>query len=166
MRSSQINEPQLLFLSEGTQIPACLIGPWKRSRAVWWDEFGNYKWSARLAAELEEIDIVLFISGPHQRLVKTYADSDNSDEWSWTEQSTSEVGDCGYHSSSCGPYRPVFFLICLFSWDDSSSVSSGLSDTLDNISTDDLNTPVYSAGGSSRKSRGGGGGGGGAQVRT
>lgn len=26
------------------------------------------------------------------------------------------------------------------SWDDSSSVSSGLSDTLDNISTDDLNT--------------------------
>ncbi|TNM91487.1 hypothetical protein fugu_019867 [Takifugu bimaculatus] len=49
------------------------------------------------------------------------------------------------------------------SWDDSSSVSSGLSDTLDNISTDDLNTPVYSAGGSSRKSRGGGGGG--AQVQ-
>ncbi|XP_056877852.1 neuron navigator 3 isoform X8 [Takifugu flavidus] len=48
------------------------------------------------------------------------------------------------------------------SWDDSSSVSSGLSDTLDNISTDDLNTPVYSAGGSSRKSRGGGGG---AQVQ-
>lgn len=35
-------------------------------------------------------------------------------------------------------------------------MSSGLSDTLDNISTDDLNTPVYSAGGSSRKSRGGG----------
>uniref|UniRef100_A0A3Q0RSD4 Neuron navigator 3 n=1 Tax=Amphilophus citrinellus TaxID=61819 RepID=A0A3Q0RSD4_AMPCI len=31
-----------------------------------------------------------------------------------------------------------------FSWDDSSSVSSGLSDTLDNISTDDLNTPAYS----------------------
>ncbi|KAJ8381418.1 hypothetical protein SKAU_G00021960 [Synaphobranchus kaupii] len=30
------------------------------------------------------------------------------------------------------------------SWDDSSSVSSGLSDTLDNISTDDLNTPYYS----------------------
>uniref|UniRef100_A0A3Q2WQA3 Neuron navigator 3 n=1 Tax=Haplochromis burtoni TaxID=8153 RepID=A0A3Q2WQA3_HAPBU len=30
------------------------------------------------------------------------------------------------------------------SWDDSSSVSSGLSDTLDNISTDDLNTPAYS----------------------
>ncbi|KAJ8402406.1 hypothetical protein AAFF_G00368950 [Aldrovandia affinis] len=30
------------------------------------------------------------------------------------------------------------------SWDDSSSVSSGLSDTLDNISTDDLNTPSYS----------------------
>uniref|UniRef100_A0A674MDX6 Neuron navigator 3 n=1 Tax=Takifugu rubripes TaxID=31033 RepID=A0A674MDX6_TAKRU len=68
-------------------------------------------------------------------------------------QSTSEVGDCGHHSSSCGPYRPVFFLICLFSWDDSSSVSSGLSDTLDNISTDDLNTPVYSAGGSSRKTQ-------------
>ncbi|MFT7796689.1 neuron navigator 3 [Arapaima gigas] len=30
------------------------------------------------------------------------------------------------------------------SWDDSSSVSSGLSDTLDNISTDDLNTPSCS----------------------
>ncbi|KAI1887968.1 hypothetical protein AGOR_G00180220, partial [Albula goreensis] len=29
------------------------------------------------------------------------------------------------------------------SWDDSSSVSSGLSDTLDNISTDDVNTPCY-----------------------
>uniref|UniRef100_A0A3Q1AKY8 Calponin-homology (CH) domain-containing protein n=1 Tax=Amphiprion ocellaris TaxID=80972 RepID=A0A3Q1AKY8_AMPOC len=39
-------------------------------------------------------------------------------------------------------------------WDDSSSVSSGLSDTLDNISTDDLNTPAYSAVGSSRKSKG------------
>uniref|UniRef100_A0A3Q2XS22 Neuron navigator 3 n=1 Tax=Hippocampus comes TaxID=109280 RepID=A0A3Q2XS22_HIPCM len=45
------------------------------------------------------------------------------------------------------------------SWDDSSSVSSGLSDTLDNISTDDLNTPAYSAVGSSRKSKG-------AQVRS
>uniref|UniRef100_A0A3B4UVY8 Neuron navigator 3 n=1 Tax=Seriola dumerili TaxID=41447 RepID=A0A3B4UVY8_SERDU len=45
------------------------------------------------------------------------------------------------------------------SWDDSSSVSSGLSDTLDNISTDDLNTPAYSAVSSSRKSKG-------AQVRT
>lgn len=62
------------------------------------------------------------------------------------------------------PYRPLFVLPLFFSWDDSSSVSSGLSDTLDNISTDDLNTPVYSAGGSSRKSRGGGGGG--AQVRS
>uniref|UniRef100_A0AAZ3QWB0 AAA+ ATPase domain-containing protein n=1 Tax=Oncorhynchus tshawytscha TaxID=74940 RepID=A0AAZ3QWB0_ONCTS len=30
-------------------------------------------------------------------------------------------------------------------WDDSSSVSSGLSDTVDNISTDDLNTPTYPA---------------------
>ncbi|XP_058482179.1 neuron navigator 3 isoform X15 [Solea solea] len=40
------------------------------------------------------------------------------------------------------------------SWDDSSSVSSGLSDTLDNISTDDLNTPAYSASTSSRKSKG------------
>lgn len=30
------------------------------------------------------------------------------------------------------------FFLC--SWDDSSSVSSGLSDTLDNLSTDDLNT--------------------------
>ncbi|KAM9705349.1 neuron navigator 3 isoform 3-T3 [Menidia menidia] len=42
------------------------------------------------------------------------------------------------------------------SWDDSSSVSSGLSDTLDNISTDDLNTPAYAtAATSSRKSKGG-----------
>ncbi|XP_075932215.1 neuron navigator 3 [Anarhichas minor] len=40
------------------------------------------------------------------------------------------------------------------SWDDSSSVSSGLSDTLDNISTDDLNTATYSADSSSRKSKG------------
>lgn len=32
----------------------------------------------------------------------------------------------------------MFFFHC--SWDDSSSVSSGLSDTLDNLSTDDLNT--------------------------
>ncbi|XP_035989599.1 neuron navigator 3 isoform X13 [Fundulus heteroclitus] len=40
------------------------------------------------------------------------------------------------------------------SWDDSSSVSSGLSDTLDNFSTDDLNTPAYSAASSSRKSKG------------
>uniref|UniRef100_A0A668ACQ6 Neuron navigator 3 n=1 Tax=Myripristis murdjan TaxID=586833 RepID=A0A668ACQ6_9TELE len=41
------------------------------------------------------------------------------------------------------------------SWDDSSSVSSGLSDTLDNISTDDLNAPAYSsAGSSSRKNKG------------
>uniref|UniRef100_A0A3Q3BFF2 Neuron navigator 3 n=1 Tax=Kryptolebias marmoratus TaxID=37003 RepID=A0A3Q3BFF2_KRYMA len=44
------------------------------------------------------------------------------------------------------------------SWDDSSSVSSGFSDTLDNISTDDLNTPAYSAASSSRKAKG-------AQVR-
>ncbi|XP_034719918.1 neuron navigator 3 isoform X3 [Etheostoma cragini] len=40
------------------------------------------------------------------------------------------------------------------SWDDSSSVSSGLSDTLDNISTDDLNTTAYSSVSSSRKSKG------------
>ncbi|XP_056131750.1 neuron navigator 3 [Lampris incognitus] len=42
------------------------------------------------------------------------------------------------------------------SWDDSSSVSSGLSDTLDNISTDDLNTPAYAVAGSSssRKNKG------------
>ncbi|XP_037395912.1 neuron navigator 3 isoform X3 [Pygocentrus nattereri] len=39
------------------------------------------------------------------------------------------------------------------SWDDSSSVSSGLSDNLDNISTDDLNTPAYSTV-STRKSKG------------
>uniref|UniRef100_A0A8C1T1E0 Neuron navigator 3 n=1 Tax=Cyprinus carpio TaxID=7962 RepID=A0A8C1T1E0_CYPCA len=39
---------------------------------------------------------------------------------------------------------------CLYSWDDSSSVSSGLSDTLDNLATDDLNPPTYS-GISSRK---------------
>ncbi|KAL7882921.1 hypothetical protein SRHO_G00005790 [Serrasalmus rhombeus] len=38
-------------------------------------------------------------------------------------------------------------------WDDSSSVSSGLSDNLDNISTDDLNTPAYSTV-STRKSKG------------
>ncbi|XP_027899266.1 neuron navigator 3 isoform X11 [Xiphophorus couchianus] len=40
------------------------------------------------------------------------------------------------------------------SWDDSSSVSSGLSDTLDNFSTDDLNAPAYSATSSSRKTKG------------
>ncbi|KAM8908425.1 neuron navigator 3 isoform 9-T9 [Spinachia spinachia] len=40
------------------------------------------------------------------------------------------------------------------SWDDSSSVSSGLSDTLDNISTDDLNTATYSTASSSRKTKG------------
>ncbi|XP_077957180.1 neuron navigator 3 isoform X13 [Gasterosteus aculeatus] len=40
------------------------------------------------------------------------------------------------------------------SWDDSSSVSSGLSDTLDNISTDDLNTATYFAASSSRKTKG------------
>ncbi|XP_024141039.1 neuron navigator 3 isoform X10 [Oryzias melastigma] len=39
------------------------------------------------------------------------------------------------------------------SWDDSSSVSSGLSDTLDNISTDDLNTPAYSSASSSHKNK-------------
>uniref|UniRef100_A0A8C5DXE5 AAA+ ATPase domain-containing protein n=1 Tax=Gouania willdenowi TaxID=441366 RepID=A0A8C5DXE5_GOUWI len=39
-------------------------------------------------------------------------------------------------------------------WDDSSSVSSGLSDTLDNISTDDINTPVYSAVSSTRRTKG------------
>lgn len=38
-----------------------------------------------------------------------------------------------------------------FSWDDSSSVSSGLSDTLDNISTDDPNSSSYAA--SPRKSK-------------
>lgn len=30
--------------------------------------------------------------------------------------------------------------LCLGSWDDSSSVSSGISDTIDNLSTDDINT--------------------------
>ncbi|XP_012995630.2 neuron navigator 3 isoform X4 [Esox lucius] len=41
------------------------------------------------------------------------------------------------------------------SWDDSSSVSSGVSDTLDNISTDDLNTPSYTTASSSpRKNKG------------
>ncbi|XP_055081633.1 neuron navigator 3 isoform X3 [Periophthalmus magnuspinnatus] len=42
-------------------------------------------------------------------------------------------------------------------WDDSSSVSSGFSDTLDNISTDDMNTPALYNGGSSgqRKSKAG-----------
>uniref|UniRef100_G3Q787 Neuron navigator 3 n=1 Tax=Gasterosteus aculeatus aculeatus TaxID=481459 RepID=G3Q787_GASAC len=48
--------------------------------------------------------------------------------------------------------QPAFFSSC--SWDDSSSVSSGLSDTLDNISTDDLNTATYSAASSSRKTKG------------
>lgn len=39
-------------------------------------------------------------------------------------------------------YQFLFFSVVFISnsWDDSSSVSSGLSDTLDNISTDDLNT--------------------------
>uniref|UniRef100_A0A8C1QUQ3 Neuron navigator 3 n=1 Tax=Cyprinus carpio TaxID=7962 RepID=A0A8C1QUQ3_CYPCA len=46
----------------------------------------------------------------------------------------------------------TLFSFCLYSWDDSSSVSSGLSDTLDNIGTDDLNPPTYS-GISSRKSK-------------
>lgn len=34
----------------------------------------------------------------------------------------------------------VLSLFCLGSWDDSSSVSSGISDTIDNLSTDDINT--------------------------
>lgn len=51
-------------------------------------------------------------------------------------------------------FRSSLFCFSPSSWDDSSSVSSGLSDTLDNISTDDLNTPAYSAGSSSRKSKG------------
>uniref|UniRef100_A0A8D1G4F1 AAA+ ATPase domain-containing protein n=1 Tax=Sus scrofa TaxID=9823 RepID=A0A8D1G4F1_PIG len=43
--------------------------------------------------------------------------------------------------SSCASCLSLTAVACLlFSWDDSSSVSSGLSDTLDNISTDDLNT--------------------------
>lgn len=43
--------------------------------------------------------------------------------------------------SRCLFCDPLIAASCLlFSWDDSSSVSSGLSDTLDNISTDDLNT--------------------------
>uniref|UniRef100_A0A672LP98 Neuron navigator 3 n=1 Tax=Sinocyclocheilus grahami TaxID=75366 RepID=A0A672LP98_SINGR len=41
-------------------------------------------------------------------------------------------------------YFLTLFSFCLYSWDDSSSVSSGLSDTLDNIGTDDLNPPTYS----------------------
>uniref|UniRef100_A0A673MHK1 Neuron navigator 3 n=1 Tax=Sinocyclocheilus rhinocerous TaxID=307959 RepID=A0A673MHK1_9TELE len=49
-----------------------------------------------------------------------------------------------------GFYFLTLFSFCLYSWDDSSSVSSGLSDTLDNIGTDDLNPPTYS-GISSRK---------------
>uniref|UniRef100_A0A673HA22 Neuron navigator 3 n=1 Tax=Sinocyclocheilus rhinocerous TaxID=307959 RepID=A0A673HA22_9TELE len=49
-----------------------------------------------------------------------------------------------------GLYFFTLFFFCLYSWDDSSSVSSGLSDTLDNIGTDDLNPPTYS-GISSRK---------------
>lgn len=46
----------------------------------------------------------------------------------------------------------LIFHLCICSWDDSSSVSSGLSDTLDNIGTDDLNPSTYS-GISSRKSK-------------
>lgn len=43
--------------------------------------------------------------------------------------------------SHCSSSDWLIAASCLFfSWDDSSSVSSGLSDTLDNISTDDLNT--------------------------
>lgn len=40
------------------------------------------------------------------------------------------------------PFDPCFLpLLCFFSsWDDSSSVSSGISDTIDNLSTDDINT--------------------------
>lgn len=38
---------------------------------------------------------------------------------------------CGVTCSGC---------ICFGSWDDSSSVSSGISDTIDNLSTDDINT--------------------------
>ncbi|OWK17406.1 hypothetical protein Celaphus_00013555 [Cervus elaphus hippelaphus] len=38
---------------------------------------------------------------------------------------------CGVTCSGC---------LCLGSWDDSSSVSSGISDTIDNLSTDDINT--------------------------
>uniref|UniRef100_A0A672LMQ3 Neuron navigator 3 n=1 Tax=Sinocyclocheilus grahami TaxID=75366 RepID=A0A672LMQ3_SINGR len=49
-------------------------------------------------------------------------------------------------------YFLTLFSFCLYSWDDSSSVSSGLSDTLDNIGTDDLNPPTYS-GISSRESK-------------
>lgn len=60
------------------------------------------------------------------------------------------------HLTSVCPF-PLVLSHC--SWDDSSSVSSGLSDTLDNISTDDLNTPPYSTVSSSRKSKG-------IQVRT
>lgn len=49
--------------------------------------------------------------------------------------------DGGMGHSSCASCLSLTAVACLlFSWDDSSSVSSGLSDTLDNISTDDLNT--------------------------
>lgn len=57
------------------------------------------------------------------------------------------------------PFFPFPLPLPCCSWDDSSSVSSGLSDTLDNISTDDLNTPAYTAVSSTRKSKG-------AQVKT
>uniref|UniRef100_A0A8C1MBE5 Neuron navigator 3 n=1 Tax=Cyprinus carpio TaxID=7962 RepID=A0A8C1MBE5_CYPCA len=49
-----------------------------------------------------------------------------------------------------GFYFLTLSSFCLYSWDDSSSVSSGLSDTLDNLGTDD--PPTYS-GISSRKSK-------------
>ena len=48
---------------------------------------------------------------------------------------------CVYHQAEPAGVRARRALcVCLGSWDDSSSVSSGISDTIDNLSTDDINT--------------------------
>ena len=52
--------------------------------------------------------------------------------WGWyTSVCIVRLSWCGVTRSGC---------VCLGSWDDSSSVSSGISDTIDNLSTDDINT--------------------------
>lgn len=52
--------------------------------------------------------------------------------WGWyTSVCIVRLSWCGVTCSGC---------VCLGSWDDSSSVSSGISDTIDNLSTDDINT--------------------------
>uniref|UniRef100_A0A8C0KZ31 Neuron navigator 2 n=1 Tax=Canis lupus dingo TaxID=286419 RepID=A0A8C0KZ31_CANLU len=46
-------------------------------------------------------------------------------------------GGLGLYTRLCSTWD---WCVCLGSWDDSSSVSSGISDTIDNLSTDDINT--------------------------